>query len=369
MKIFVMALEPLETRYTGQWYEGLPRLIRDEATLCGRTDIEVINVPGEQVSLAPTPGAFLDFSATNIWKNTQVNTMAEWFANGTIQAGDHVLFTDAWHTGVIQMRYMSELLGVPLIIHSMWHAGSYDPQDFLGRLIKDKSWTHNAERSFFHASHFNYFATKYHQELLFETLFGFDQGCSPHTRANAFEKMVISGQPHAALVEALEPFKSMKKEKLILFPHRLAPEKQPEIFRDLALHMPDVEFIVCQDKKLSKDEYHELLGKAMIVFSANLQETLGISAMEGVLVDAIPFVPNRLSYSEMYDDEFLYPSKWTESWDDYLTNRQNIIDQLYGMIENYDSYLELIAKNREILMEKYLYPGPMLDRLLGGSNG
>ena len=31
----------------------------------------------------------------------------------------------------------------------------------------------------------------------------------------------------------------------------------------------------------------------------NLQETLGISWYEGVLVDVIPMVPDRLSYSEM----------------------------------------------------------------------
>ena len=58
---------------------------------------------------------------------------------------------------------------------------------------------------------------------------------------------------------------------------------------------------------MTKDEYHNILGEAKIVFSANLQETLGISAYEGALVGAIPMVPDRLSYTEMYDDDFKYP--------------------------------------------------------------
>ena len=109
----------------------------------------------------------------------------------------------------------------------------------------------------------------------------------------------------------------MPKRDLILFPHRVAPEKQVEIFRDLKHQLPQYEFVVCQDQQLTKNEYHNLLGEAKLVFSANLQETLGISWYEGALVDAIPMVPDRLSYSEMAMEDFKYPSEWTESFDAY----------------------------------------------------
>ena len=98
----------------------------------------------------------------------------------------------------------------------------------------------------------------------------------------------------------LAPYKGMEKEDIILFPHRLAPEKQPEVFDYLAEQMPEYKFIKCQELNLSKEEYHNLLGKAKMVFSANLQETLGISVYEGLVVGAIPLVPDRLSYSEMW---------------------------------------------------------------------
>ena len=355
MTVFIMALEPLETRYTGQWFTGFPELIRKH-----NLDLDVVNVPGEQVDTATTPGAFLNFSATNIWKNTQINRMAEWFADGTVREGDHVIFTDAWHTGIQQIRYMSELLGIKVTIHSMWHAGSYDPQDFLGRLIQDKRWTHNVERSFYYASDFNYFATEFHRDMLCDALFGADTDTA---RRTAMEKAVICGQPHNKLIEGLEPFRGLTKRRMVLFPHRLAPEKQLEIFKDLEEHMPDVEFVVAQEQKLSKDQYHRLLGEAQIVFSANLQETLGISAMEGVLVDAIPCLPNRLSYTEMYEAPFLYPQEWTESFASYEVHREELIGVIYHMLNNPLRYTTPLARQEVRLRDHYLTCTPLLERL------
>ena len=60
--------------------------------------------------------------------------------------GDYFLYTDAWNPTVIQLKYMAELLGVNITIGGLWHAGSYDPQDFLGRLIGDKPWVRHAEQ-------------------------------------------------------------------------------------------------------------------------------------------------------------------------------------------------------------------------------
>lgn len=362
MTIYIMALEPLDTRYTGQWFDGLPKLIRETAATRG-VNVEVVNVAGEQTSTEVTTGAFLDFFATNIWKNTQINELVRRFQSGEVKAGDKILFTDAWHTGVTQVRYMSELMQIPVEIHSMWHAGSYDPQDFLGRLIQDKRWTYNTERGLFYASHFNYFATEFHRDLFVNTLISPNESWE---RYLARQSCVISGQPHAALIDALRPFKGMTKERLVLFPHRLAPEKQVEIFRDLAVQMPDTKFVVCQDTKLTKDEYHDLLGRAMMVFSANLQETLGISAMEGVLVDAMPCLPDRLSYSEMYESKYLYPSEWTENWDAYLANRSKLISHMHIMMDDYWEDCATLEKQRERLLADYLTCTPMLDRLLNG---
>ena len=155
----------------------------------------------------------------------------------------------------------------------------------------------------------------------------------------------------------------MPKRDLILFPHRIAPEKQVEIFRDLIEHLPQYEFVGCQDQQLTKNEYHNLLGEAKIVFSANLQETLGISCYEGALVDAIPMVPDRLSYSEMYYEGFKYPSEWTESWDSYIQNRHLLIKTIVGHMDNYENSVVSVQKQAEQLTERFFHSTMLLSKL------
>ena len=143
------------------------------------------------------------------------------------------------------------------------------------------------------------------------------------------DKIVRTGWPMEYMENTFLPYKNMSKRDLILFPHRLAPEKQVEIFRDLAESMPEYEWIVCQDQTLTKDQYHQLLGQAKIVFSANLQETLGISMYEGAIVNCVPLVPDRLSYTEMYSSIFKYPSAYTESWDSYQVHKSELMDVIH----------------------------------------
>jgi hypothetical protein len=163
--------------------------------------------------------------------------------------------------------------------------------------------------------------------------------------------------------DILAPYKGMKKRDMILFPHRIAPEKQVEIFRDLAKHLPQYEFVVCQDTQLTKHEYHTLLGQAKMVFSANLQETLGISWYEGSVVDAVPRVPDRLSYSEMAFDTFKYPSEWTESWNHYVANRPEICGKIIQYMTNYDKFIPSIAKQVDTLHDNFFSANNLLNNL------
>ena len=155
----------------------------------------------------------------------------------------------------------------------------------------------------------------------------------------------------------------MPKRDLILFPHRIAPEKQLDIFLDLKEHLPQYEFVVCQERSLTKNEYHNMLGEAKLVFSANLQETLGISWYEGALVDAIPMVPNRLSYSEMSMEDFKYPSEWTESFMSYRTHKSAIIDRVVHYMENYESYLPRLNKQVDKLTKHFFSCDNLLEML------
>ena len=163
--------------------------------------------------------------------------------------------------------------------------------------------------------------------------------------------------------DALVMYKNMPKRDLILFPHRVAPEKQVEIFRDLKQWLPQYEFIVCQEQQLTKNEYHNLLGEAKLVFSANLQETLGISWYEGAIVDAIPMVPDRLSYTEMAVDTFKYPSKWTENYDAYTVYRPDLCRAIIEHMDNYETRLPSLNKQVDFLKENFFSCKPLLEKL------
>ena len=346
MTVYIVELEPVETRYTKQWKQFLPSQM-----LMAGLPVEVIEGPSD----APqdtTPGAFLNFSGTNYWKSEQLKTISQMFAAGKIKDGDYFLYTDAWNPTILQLKYMAELLGIKIMIGGMWHAGSYDPADFLGRLIGNASWVRHTEKALFYAIDHNYFATDFHIDLFSLNLLGIDPDSVRH-RYIREGKIVRCGWPMEYLEHMMYGHKNTNKRDLILFPHRIAPEKQLDIFKDLAKHLPQYEFVVCQEKSLSKQEYHTLLGEAKMVFSANLQETLGISWYEGAAAGAIPLVPDRLSYSEMALHTFKYPSVWTESFESYEAHRQQLCQTIQQHMDSYESRMQELEAQVEILQQNF----------------
>ena len=350
MTIHIVDIEAVDTRYTKQWKEHLPKQLRRA------TNEDVVVISGGETPQATTPGAFLNFGGTNVYKSKQLEKIGEMFCAGTIKNGDYFLYTDAWNP-TVQLKYMAELLDIDVTIGGLWHAGSYDPQDFLGRLIGDKPWVRHAEMSMYECYDDNFFASEFHIDLFTDTMIdNYDVD---------MDKAIRVGWPMEYLKDSLTSYKGMEKRDLIVFPHRVAPEKQVEIFRDLKERLPQYEFVVCQEQELTKNEYHNLLGEAKMVFSANLQETLGISWYEGALVDAIPMVPDRLSYSEMALPEFTYPSEWTENYDAYLHNRDKVIAQIVNYMENYDDLQVSLEKQRTKLNKEFFSGAALYDAIKG----
>jgi glycosyltransferase involved in cell wall biosynthesis len=365
MTIYVVDIEAVDTRYTKQWKEYLPKQLQHA------TNKEVVVISGGDTPQATTPGAFLNFGGTNVYKSKQLETIGEMFCKGQIKDGDYFLYTDAWNPTVIQLRYMAELLGVNIRIGGLWHAGSYDEADFLGRLIGPAKWVRHAEKSMFHVYDQNFFATEFHVKMFFDELLHdgiplenpwYDEEWEDRYKDG---NIVRAGWPMEYLEHSLDSYKGMDKDNLIVFPHRIAPEKQVEIFRDLKEQLPQYEFVICQEQQLTKNEYHNILGRAKLVFSANLQETLGISWYEGALVNAIPMVPDRLSYSEMALPEFKYPSTWTEDFASYRQHRVLVVDRIIEYMENYESFLPSLNK-QVTKLKKEFFSGKTLYEAING---
>ncbi len=317
--LYLIVIEPIETRYTCEWYEFIPKLLEENG-------IRVHIIEGSDRQYRTSEGAFLDFSATNIYKSEQVIQIAELFAGNHIKDGDQFLFLDAWHPGIINLKYMAELNRVDVKIFGVWHAGSYDPHDFLGYTIKDKTWTSHAEKAYFFACDYNFFATKFHIGMFCRNL-----------SVSTYDRIVRTGFPFDYLETLFSEYRNTKKENIILFPHRKAQEKQLNIFLNLKEQLPQYEFVVCADQNLSKVEYRDLIGKSKLVFSANLQETLGISCYEILAAGGMILVPHRLSYIEMYAGEVVYPSFWTADYDGYICCREKLVNKIIDVMENFES--------------------------------
>lgn len=331
-RVYIVDIEAVDTRYTKQWKEHLPIQMRNAG-------LDVIKVSGGDVPMATTPGAFLNFAGTNNYKAQQMIEISREFAFGNIKDGDYFLYTDAWNPTVIQLKYMAELLGVKIRIGGMWHAGSYDPHDFLGRLIGDTPWVRNAEASMFHCYDDNFFATRFHVNLFARELLGVEalfEEDDAEALMDAYPRVKIVGWPMEYLPEVMKPYDTVQKKQKIIFPHRLAPEKQVDIFKDLAASMPEYEWFIAQEHNLTKDEYHKHMAESKVMFSANLQETLGISAYEAALVGTYPMVPKRLSYTEMWDE--CYPNRWVESFKAYQDNKGYLMQFIRNTMERNDLY-------------------------------
>ena len=337
MKIFLVDIESIPTRYTCEWKTHIPQLLRDNG-------FEVVVIEGEhEIPEATTPGAFLNFGGTNMYKAKQVYNLAYKFTTGQIKAGDHIIFTDAWHPGIINVKYMSELLNIPVVTHGLWHAGSYDPNDFLGRLVGDKPWIRHSEQAMIESYNHNWIATKAHFDLICNV---YDVFLHP-----SFNR---TGWPMEYTKDTIQFIPWQQKQNIIVFPHRIAPEKRLDLFQELAARpeLKHYQFCVAMEMNLTKKEYHELLQRAKFSVSFAEQETLGISMYESACAGACPIVPNRLSYTEMYHPIFKRANSVDEAVKTILNYEQqdlsesiaNLVDKLHN---NFFSATNLINNLKE----------------------
>jgi len=347
--IIIFPLEPLDARYTKQWFDEVPVYIQNYLDSVGDSGT-VYSIAGQQNSQTTTSGAFLNFTDTNYWKSSQVLEFVKLFEAGNVADDAVFLFTDFWNPVIIQIAYMRDLMGTNWKIHSIAHAGAYDPSDILGYKMREE-WPHDFERSLFYACDATYFASEFHRDMFLTNL---------NISSEFHHRAVFSGQPYMYLFDILSKYNTTTKTDTIMWPHRYNDDKQPEIAEDLS----DIfDVFITQKHQLSKDEYYAKLASSKIVFSCSLHENLGMSMIEGSLVGCIPIVPDRCAYSEIYFDEFKYPSEWTTSFDAYDKHKDDIIAFIQDKIDNYDYYDALLSK-QITKIQKYISPNIMIENMV-----
>ena len=350
--LFIVPIEPIDQRYTKQWFDNIPVLIKRRAVE-KNINLSIVNVAGRESTGGTTAGAFLDFSTTNAYKASQVEFISQMFQRGEVKPGDKFLVTDAWNFAITAIKYQSDLLDIPVEIHGIWHAGAYDPSDILGMKMQ-KPWPFHAERSWYYSCDKNYYATNFHRTMFLRNL---DISYEDTGRA------VVSGQPHISVIDHCGQYFDNPKKQMLIWPHRYNADKQPEIIEDLKNDLV-FDVVITQKANLNKEQYYQTLGSAAAVFSCSLHENLGISMMEGCLAGAIPIVPDRCSYKEMYLPEFKYPTEWTSSIDSYHKNKVNLLGFIAERVNNPQAYAKAMQEQIQILKTDYLNANVMFDSIL-----
>jgi len=288
MKIWNIPIESLEERYSADWNRWFPREFK-------KLNVTYETIYGEELTSKIEQGAFLDVVGTNYFKASQIQKICQKIYSGEVKNGDVFLFHDLWFPGLESLAYIRDALDLDFKITGLLHAGTWDSQDFLSHKGMEK-WARSLETSWFQFIDAVFVATEFHQDLIRKKR----KGRCP---------IYVTGFP----IYDEHSDSKVKKENIIVFPHRLDSEKQPEefdelenLFQFLVAGSGKWKFVKSKEVTSTKEEYYDLLNRSKIAVSCALQETWGIAMQEAVLAGCVPFVPDRLSYKELYPGLFRY---------------------------------------------------------------
>lgn len=322
MILLNVPIEPLEERYSVQWDRWFKDAFAQEEAFT------TINIYGGSTSGKINSGSFLDVVETNVYKLVQLMKILDFLKNVKKDEKVVIFFHDLWFPGLESIAYVRDGLGLKnLKICGCLHAGSYDEYDFLARKGMEV-WARNIELGWFNGIIDKIFvATKFHRNLLIETRLWKNS-----------HKIVVTGFPFFSNVKG----EKVEKENIIVFPHRLDPEKNPQMFDEIQERiepfLPDWKFVKSKEVTKNKEEYYQLLAKSKIALSFADQETWGIAMQEALDFGCAVICPDRLSYPEMYSEKFIF------------YNTEDLQNQIISIVYQWDDYQSLIVSNREQIL-------------------
>lgn len=331
MTIHLVPIEPIELRYSAEWIKWFDDYLVMQENLNYIWYEPYLYLDSGTCSKI-NHGQFLDVIDTNLYKNSQLRALITAIRDDKIKDGDTILFFDGWFPGIEALAYIRDAMKKKIKFVAMFHAGTYDPHDYL-TACGMRSWSADLENSWLNIYDKVIVSTFYHKNLLLT-----------HTTIPT-EKLEIIFFPMAHPVTSPSQLLAYKKPHTIVFPHRNAPEKQPELFTILEQQLKIYNFpyqFMTTHQYTEKSNYFKTLSEAQFSISFALQETWGIAMIESVLHGCIPLVPDRLSYTELYPQLF----KFTGS-DDGMIEVLNAIQHIQKFQLEIDYALDRVLKLRE----------------------
>lgn len=279
-RLIFVPIEPLQERYSEQWVKWF-------ADSFNKNGIKFETV-GDLVNQKIEHGQFLDVFNTNIFKLNQMVQIIEKI-KASPKDSFTVFFMDAWFPSIEALAYVRDTMKINIKIKGMIHAGTYDPHDFLTQ-SGCEFWGRDFENSFLKIFDTIFCATRFHQKLI-------SSNREIATKFEIVDWLCYEGH-------------ELEKENIVVFPHRLAKEKRPDLFEEVKKRLShlDAKFIRTKDVVNNKSDYYDLLAKSKVAVSFAEQETFGIAMQEAINCGCVPVAPKKLSYIETIDSKYLYNS-------------------------------------------------------------
>ena len=319
MTVYYLPIEPLNERYTEQWYRWFPIEFARQGMECVVLDGDPLL--NDEIKV----GTFLDINSTLHYKAEQLKKVADLFHRGLVKEGDCFFVADIEFFGIEAIRYLSTLNRIPVKIVGFAHAGSYTRGDFMEPCIP---FARIYERGWGEICDVICVGSEYHKRVLSEmrlTPFG-------------AKRVVVTGNPYN-LDEVQTPqrfaFSKMRTDcpPLILHSNRPDKEKNPQqalaSFSLLMQRNPEWHFRVCTSRRqwgegclreqaqalqlsgrflifegLTKASYLNLVSRSSVMLSCSPEENFGYCILEAAALGCQPVLKNCASHPELLGDEF-----------------------------------------------------------------
>jgi len=377
MRIIFLPLQPLDERYTGMWYDIIPKAFRDRGH-------EVVVVDGEVLEREIVKGSFLDVYGALYWELTQLEKFVKMAQRGEIERDDVVFLSDIEFPGLaIATKFISRLSGIGFKAVGWLHAGSYVKGDFSTLLEDYQKWLEVGWLSGFDKI---FVASNYHKRILFE------RRLVPMGAEDLIDKVVVTGNPWSvewaykiAGIESWEEIDDVWRDIDVIISQRPDPDKG--VNRSLAIvlklladyglkiffttgrrdYVGYVKWIADGVKGLSeiasnlvkvktgvsKMDYYWLLMRSKVMLSNAIEENFGYCIVEALAFGCAPVVPNRCSYPEILfgDERFIFDDE-DEAVDkviSWIMSRKCGVKEMVEISKRHEENLKRVVREVEKL--------------------
>lgn len=323
--LYIVPIEPLEERYTGEWYRYLPKRFAEYG-------VNVVQIDGTPTTNVIETGSFLDINSTIHYKAGQMQNISELFRKKQVKDDDIFFISDLEFWGIESLRMLSQINNVKIKIYGFLHAASYTIEDAFAVAADYQKYT---ELGWFKAVDGIFVGTDYHKRAVVDRRVmpyatGEDQG-------NIVAKIHVVGNPLFQNAYDISDLDTIEKRNKIIITNRFDSEKRPDqsllVARLVKEKMPDVEVVVTTSRptfrsnkqwlvdlartyeregwltiksRLTKQEYHNELKTSKVMISNSIEENFGYCIAEAIMFGVAPVLCTGASHNEMVSWDFNY---------------------------------------------------------------